>query len=219
PWLIQNSVLWTSPIDNPEDSRVLYILDDNAGDQFLPADRQLVVNNLRNEGIQFNVDTLVEPEGGITFDQIDEYDVIWHQNPAQRIDDQQTIDALRQFQAQDGGLILQGQDIAAARIDGELTSLQQIHSLEFVNDGRRACGDRITLETDNEYEVSYTDEPLMVLDSLRGREFTYPSDIDRVRPTLTGEFVLANKSYSKGDCSVRAPAVSAIDPEAGQQQQ
>ncbi|MFB6372367.1 MAG: hypothetical protein ABEN55_04510 [Bradymonadaceae bacterium] len=218
PWLIQNSIRWATPVDNAPDTNVLYVLDDNSGDAFLPADRDLVLNILRNEGTKFATDAIEEPEGGLTIDQLEGYDVVWFANPTEPLDDATTFDTLRQFQMQGGGLILQGDDMAHANLAGD-RSMQTFTGLEVINNGATACGDQIAGNPDNSYQLAYTDEPLSILEALRGRTFTYPEDIDHVRPTLTGEQVVANASYSSGDCTYRGPAVVGMDPGTGGDQQ
>ncbi len=214
PWLIENAVRWVSPSDNPAESRIAVVSDDNTQGEFMPEDLNFLVEELRASGQRrtaFDVTVIEEPEDGINFDAIDEFDVVWFQNPGQPMDDPSSFDAITQFQQEGGGLILQGDDMAHSEFDAD-RSMQSLTHLEYLNNGDTVCGDQIAPGSGNFYSVSYTDEPLQVIDELRGRTFRYGSDIDNVRPTLTGEQILADASYASGNCSYQGPAISAFDP-------
>ncbi len=215
PWLVQNSLAWVNPTDDAEETDIAVVIDDNIAGEF-PEDRQFLVDNLRSDrgplvGYE-DVEVIEEPEDGISFEDIEDFDVTWFQNPDSPMDDASSFDAITEFHQQGGGLILQGEDMAHAEFDGE-RSMESLTHLEFLNDGNTACGDEIGLEAGNAYNVQYTDEPLPVLEMIRGLSFDYASDIDHTQPTLTGESILANATYQSGDCSFEGPAVSAFDPD------
>ncbi len=69
PWLIENAVQWVSPADNPDESRIAVVSDDNTQGEFMPEDLNFLVEELRTADERrtgFDVTVIEEPEDGIS---------------------------------------------------------------------------------------------------------------------------------------------------------
>lgn len=214
--LVERTVAWVSPREEASRTDVLFVIDDNAGAQYLPEERNFVVRQLRHARTQYDVRAIVEPRGGLDADDLEQADVVWFQNPDAPVDDDTTYDALRTFQRRGGGLILQGDDMARGELSGD-RSIEFFSHLRTLDAKSDPCtGDSATEGSENT-RVTWTDSMSELLGTngasrLGGRSFAYGGDLDRVQRTRTGERVLAGATYRGENCSYTGPAVVAFDP-------
>jgi hypothetical protein len=212
--LIDRTVDWVDPGDGSDRTDVLFVIDDNAGVQYLPEERNFVVRQLRRS---HDVRAIIEPRGGLEARDLAGHDVVWFQNPNALVDDDATYDTLRAFQRRGGGVILQGDDMARGDLSGDRT-IEFFSHLRALDAESAPCPGSADSETSAETRVTWTDS----VDSLLGREgdgprlggrsFTYGGDLDRVRRTRTSEQVLAEATYRSDDCTYTGPAAVAFDP-------
>lgn len=163
--LIEQSVRWVSPVDEP---KVLVVLDDSCSDWSREA--KLIRSMLKWRGI--SATDIKEPTQGLTTEQLKGYDVVWFSNPALPVDDKQTISVLTAFARNGGGLVLQGDDITQP---SEMEPLTRLHN---VSTGKKYCGLYIDDDRGSSYKVSIERVGHPVTAELRGNSYYYGDDID-----------------------------------------
>lgn len=200
--LAGNSVAWVSPVAVP---RVLVVRDDNHQGDFAE-DPAYVQGLLLQEGYQ--ADLVDEPADGLSLQAFASYDVVWFANPGQPVDDARTIEALGQFVAQGGGLVLQGDDMTRN------AQLQPLTHLKYQDNGERYCDQPTDNNLGKNYAVTVERQAHPVIAGLEGLQFLYGDDIDTSTPLRKGEVVLAWATVSPKTyclCS-KKPVIVAYDP-------
>jgi hypothetical protein len=212
---IRQAARWVSPKTIALPSSVLHVLDDN-GQNEQNTDTSYVITELQNEFGAANVTSIAEPALGLTAADVAGYDVIWFSNPGFPMDDASSYMRLMDHLDFGGGLVIQGDDMAGPAIAGPSGSLpmEAFSYLGYQDNGVSTCGLTTNGNTGANYRVTFTMEPISILDGLRGQSGTYGNDIDHVgsTPLNLGVRILANASLTNGSCSYDAPAAVAIDP-------
>jgi hypothetical protein len=192
--LARNAVNYVNPTIDP-DPEILIIRDDNHnGEAF--NDPVYIRNRLQNAGFT-KVDLINEPSGpgpdGVQLPDLEPYEVVWLSNPGWPMDDVRTYNALMDFLALGGGLVLQGDDMGHSDSGFSMTPFTK---LNYLNNGTTTCG----LPTDNNAGFNYrvtipsNGHPLNV--GLEGESFLYGNDIDHTVRTFTGEEVIARATLA-----------------------
>jgi hypothetical protein len=163
--LIEQSVQWVSPVDDP---KVLLVLDDICADW--SGEAQAIRAAMKRHGI--SVTFLKEPAQGLTAQHLTGYDVVWFSNPALPVDDPQTIATLTAFTRQGGGLVLQGDDIT------QPSGLEPLTRLHNISSGKYYCGQYIDDDRGNSYKVTVERTNHPVTAELLGNAYYYGDDID-----------------------------------------
>lgn len=194
---------WVSPVPSPS---VLVVLDDNHHDEFRD-DAAWVADVLGAAG--HDVDYLEEDADGISSADLDGYDVVWYSNPGYPPDELASIEALEDFSAGGGAVVLQGDDMAWSW--GNAFPMSSLTHLDFVSNGTSVCG----VWTDNnagaEYRVDFgTGHPVVA--TVGGSSHLYGDDIDDTTARDEGETVVATAQLDgRPDCGTR-PVVVAWTP-------
>lgn len=163
--LIENSVLWVTPVENP---KVLVVLDDSCSDWSKEA--KLIRTTLAKKGI--SAAFINEPAHGVKPEHLVGYDVVWFSNPALPVDDERTIDTLKAFAQRGGGLVLQGDDIT------QTASLQSLTRLRNTGNGKYYCGTYIDDDRGASYKVRIERQEHPITANLSGNTYFYGDDID-----------------------------------------
>jgi hypothetical protein len=201
--LAANAVDWVAPVSSP---RVLVVLDDGHHDEFV-GDAAYVRDVLAE--LDYNVTLIDEPKGGLKSKDVEGYDVVWFTNPGYPFDDVRTIDTLKKFLADGGGVVTQGDDITQS-MGGSFNVSELVH-LNFEHNGTSTCGVYTDDNAGEKLSVSLGNEhPL--LDGIEDTTFLYGDDIDQSTPSNTGEVVLGNATFSANGCTATRPVVSAFAP-------
>jgi hypothetical protein len=206
--LIENTVDWVMTTDSGVPHNVLVVLDDNHHGEHAE-DGKYVSNALEAAGYQ--VEYMDEPEGGLTYQDIQDYAVVWFANPGYPMDDPETQINLLRYRQLGGGLVLQGDDMS--RFIGEPDYMQPLTYLEHLNNGTVSCGVLTDNDAGSSYEVHFEDADHPMLAGLAGADMLYGDDIDHAQPLDRGEQVLAWASFEYENCKVRTPAVVALEPD------
>lgn len=163
--LIESSVLWVSPVEEP---KVLVVLDDNCADWSKEA--KLIRSALTRKGI--DAVFIHEPRRGLELAQVEGFDVVWFSNPALLVDDERTIATLTTFAQRGGGLVLQGDDITQSE------RLQELTRLRNTGNGKHYCGQYIDDDRGASYKVRFERNRHPITESLSGNTYYYGDDID-----------------------------------------
>ena len=207
--LSEQAVRWVSQSLSP---KVLVVRDDNHHDE-LKDDPLYVQALLNHAGLQ--ADFVVEPKHGVTMDVLDGYDVVWFSNPGYSMDDKASVEVLREFSANGGGLVMQGDDMAWAF--GKSFDMSDLLHLDFIDNGTRACGVKVSDNKSGRYLVEFSEEGHPVSEGLDGTSFEYGDDIDETVQLHDGEEVVAwATSVLEKDgtesCKIKRPVVVAYQP-------
>jgi hypothetical protein len=181
--LVAQTMNWTSPVDAP---RVLFVRDDFHHGEF-EHDTAYIYQLLADTG--YDAQLLEEPELGLTLDQLTGFDVVWFSNPGYPMDDLDSFDALLQFSAAGGGVVLQGDDMSWSY--GHEFPTTPLTRLEHVDNGVSYCGERVNNLRSGRYRVTLEAGEHPILSGLEGLSFLYGDDIDTATPVGDGEEVLA----------------------------
>ena len=213
--LVSNTLNWTLERDSPpiaEDAQLLVVLDNNHHGEDAE-DGEYVVEIMEKLG--YTPDYRVEPAGGLEFEKLEQYDLVWFVNPGYEMNLLPTYQALNRYRQAGGALILQGDDIA--RFRGDPAFMTPMTYLGWKGNGTVACGAHIDNNRGDSYTVTFGDEaggvshPIAA--GLEGLSFQYGNDIDLTRGINKGEQVVAWASYETRSCALRTPAIVALDPE------
>ncbi len=205
---------WVNPFTLAVTPKVLHVLDDNGQNEH-PGDDTFVINALRQSFGLANVNGISEPAGGLSMADVQGYDIVWFANPGFPMDDPASYDTLQSYLNMGGGLVIQGDDMAGPALAGG-RDLDWFSLLTYQDNGITTCGDTTNNNVGNNHTVTFTNEPISALNGsqmdLRGQSFQYGNDIDHTQRQFGGERVLAESSYTKGQCTETYPAAVAIDP-------
>lgn len=201
--LAANAVDWVAPVASP---RVLVVLDDGHHNEFA-GDAAYVREILAERG--YDVTLVDETNGGLKSRDVEGYDVVWFTNPGYPWDDVRSVDTLKTFLANGGGVVTQGDDITQSM--GNSFNVSNLVHLDFQHNGTTTCG----VSTDDNAGASFAvglgaAHPL--LDGIENTTFLYGDDVDQSVPSNTGEVVLGNATFSANGCSASRPVVSAFAP-------
>jgi len=203
--LAQQSVEWVSPKLRPE---VLVVLDEgNGGEDTGDVD---LVQWLLTDVDTTAVDFMVEATGGLTATDVDGYDVVWYANPGHPINDDLTIQTLEDFVEDGGGLVLQGDDMTWSKAPNEDTV--GLTHLDHVNNGTKACGNKIDNNNGGTYTVTIGSDDHAVIRDLHGVTFTYGNDIDKSTARAEGEIVLATAVPTADPTCASRPVIVGYAP-------
>jgi len=213
---IKQTARWTSPKSIAQTTNVLYVLDDNNSGEH-GGDDSFVVTELEAEFGAVNVTAIDEPAGGLSASDLAGYDVVWFSNPGFPMDDASSYTSLMDFLMAGGGLVIQGDDMAGPALaspSGGVLPMEDFTYLGYQDNGVSTCGLTTNSNSGADYTLTFSMDPISILDGLRGQTATYGNDIDHVdaTPLNGGVHVLANASLSTQSCSYDAPAAVAIDP-------
>lgn len=198
---VGNTVAWVSDAPAPS---VLVVLDDNHHNEFA-GDADAIAAMLDAQG--YMVTRLDEPQHGLSADDLDGYDVVWFSNPGYPPDDLSTIQALGAFNADGGGLVLQGDDMTRAH--GNAFSMEGLTGLRYLDNGVRTCGQLTNNNAGTQFAVSLVDSH-PVFDTLSQTTWLYGDDIDEA--TVVGPVdVVAEAGLASNGCGQR-PAIVLHDP-------
>jgi Mg-chelatase subunit ChlD len=203
--LVRQAVDYVAPA--AQSPKILVVRDDGHHNEFKD-DPLYIQSMLRARG--YSVAFTEEPRGGLTAAALRGYQVVWFSNPGYPMDDQRSFEALMEFSANGGGVVMQGDDITWSM--GRSFSLTPMTQLKFVDNGTSACGTNI----DNNrglasYSVQFGAEPHLLLGPNAGGALSYGDDIDHTVAESRAE-VLATGSYNRGTCSVVTPVLVGFDP-------
>ena len=173
---------WVSPTDDPS---VLVVLDDNHHNEFR-GDAAWVADVLSAGG--YNVTYLEEDADGVNAADLLGFDVVWYSNPGYPPDELASIEALEDFTALGGGLVIQGDDMAWGW--GHGFSMSSLTHLDFVSNGTSACGVWTDNNAGSNYRVT-TGAGHPVVAGTEGQSNLYGDDIDETTARNEGETVLA----------------------------
>lgn len=206
--LIAQAAEWVSPLTDSTTGEMLVVQDNNHQNEH-PNEDTFITTQLN--GTYGSVDRITEPAGGLSASDLDGYDAVWFSNPGYPMDDPDTYDVLEDYRADGNGVILQGDDIAGPPLTGS-RDLSFFTNLDYQGNGVTTCGDQTNNNVGNNYTVEFDTDPISILDGLRAESFEYGNDIDHTTRLNAGENVLAEASYSSGNCSETFPAITAVDP-------
>jgi hypothetical protein len=203
--LAANTVNYVSPVDAP---RVLFVRDDFTHGEYA-SDTEALYQALKTKG--YRVDFRDEPAVGIRVEQLADYDVVWFSNPGYGIDDQASYEALREFSAQGGGVVLQGDDMSMAF--GNSFSMSEMTRLTPIDNGVTYCGVNINNGKNDSYRVTLGSDSHPVLAGLEGQSLLYGDDIDTATPIDSTTTVLAwaLPVAAKKSCSPK-PVITIYSP-------
>lgn len=201
--LAANAVDWVAPVASP---RVLVVLDDGHHDEFV-GDAAYVRDILVERG--YNVTLVDETKGGLKSKDVAGYDVVWFTNPGYPWDDVRSVDTLKTFLANGGGVVTQGDDITQSM--GNSFNVSNLVHLDFQHNGTTTCG----VGTDDNVGASLavslaSAHPL--LDGIENTSFLYGDDVDQSVPSNHGEVVLGHATFAANGCTASRPVVSAFAP-------
>lgn len=213
---IKQTARWASPKSIAQTTNVLHVLDDNNSSEHA-GDEAFVIAELGAEFGAVNVTDIQEPAGGLSASDLAGYDVVWFSNPGFPMDDASSYTSLMDFLMAGGGLIIQGDDMAGPALaspSGGTLPMEDFTYLGYQNNGVSTCGLPTNSNTGANYTLTFSMDPISILDGLRGATADYGNDIDHVdaTPLNGGVHVLANASLTNGTCIYDAPAAVAIDP-------
>jgi hypothetical protein len=201
--LMANAINWASPVDAP---RVLFVLDDFHHGEFAD-DTQALYEAFATAG--YDASYLQEPDSGIKAQDLAGYDVVWFSNPGYPMDDKDSFNALLDFSAKGGGVVLQGDDMTWS--NGNAFPTTPLTHLRHVENGTSACGVGIDNLKGGRYRVTMNDATHPVIEGLESHTFLYGDDIDK-SVALDGTEVLAWATVEgKPNCEKR-PVVTAFTP-------
>lgn len=208
--LIDNTAGWVAASDDAASTKVLVVLDDaHYGED--SDDASFVEAKLLDAG--YSVERIAEPSAGLTWQDVEGYDVVWFINPGHPMDDPDTHTALLRYRASGGGLVLQGDDMA--RFFGRAELMEPLTYLEWQDNGTIACGVGTDNNVGDDYRVAFgrDDGSHPILRGLGELSFAYGNDIDHSVPLGKGEQVLAWGRFERGECEVETPVVVALEPD------
>ncbi|MFT7521926.1 MAG: Mg-chelatase subunit ChlD [Kiritimatiellia bacterium] len=200
--LANQSVAWAAP----NAKKVLVVLDDNHHGED-KGDGLYIVKLLTGYSVSYKD----EPKAGLTIKDLEAYDAVWLTNPGYPPDDRATIDALRTYSADGGGVILSGDDMTWTW--GKKLSMAPLTHLKYKDNGVRACGIYIDNNRGSTYTVNFdkgSKHP--VVGKLAGTSFKYGNDIDRSFALGEGEMVLATAQPTADSKCPSRPVVVAYEP-------
>jgi hypothetical protein len=153
---------------------------------------------------RYQVTYMEEPATGLTADMLQDYDVIWFNNPGHRMSSKATHDALMQFE---GAVILQGDDLA----QGSGFDMEDLTGLHFMDNGVNVvCSDGNTYYHDNnngeQYRVTMNPDqfPRVSSDTIA---FRYGNDIDLTRVASDSVEIMATAQGGPEVCLDDQPAI------------
>lgn len=199
---VDNTVRWVSPVANPS---VLVVLDDDHHNEFA-GDADAIAAMLVVDG--YDVTRLDEAQHGLTEADLDGYDVVWFSNPGYPPDDLASIQALAAFNANGGGLVLQGDDMTYAA--GNAFSMEALTGLTHVANGVSTCGAPTNDNRGERFELFPVTHP--VFDQVSDTSWLYGDDIDD-SVHVSGE-VVATAGLEDDAACARRPAIVLHDPAA-----
>jgi hypothetical protein len=193
--IAETVVRYSTNVENP---RILLVQDTGA-DREDPEDTVYVKKLLS----RYDVDFMIEPEGGITDEHVKGYDLVWFNNPGKPMGSETAKDVLMRFK---GGVVLQGDDLTR----GPNMNLEALTGLKYIDNGEDVtCNGKdyhIDNNTGNQYRVSLDPTKIPGADAST-INFKYGNDIDTTRIVREGLEVLA---YAVGDiagCTSQRPAI------------
>lgn len=163
--LIENSVQWVSPVENPN---VLVVLDDACKD--CSKEAKQIQSTLTKRGVSASL--INEPARGLKAEDVEGFDVVWFTNPTAPVDDETTIQTLTEFAQSGGGVILQGDDIT------QPAAMQVLTRLRNVSTGSHYCGRYISGNRGANYKVKIERTSHPIISSILGNTYYYGNDID-----------------------------------------
>jgi Mg-chelatase subunit ChlD len=202
--LVANTVNYVSPSDSP---RVLFVRDDFHHGEY-DGDTAGLHQRLVDAG--YAADFLDEPADGLKSAALADYDVVWFSNPGYPIDDEATVLALRQFSADGGGVVLQGDDMSWAY--GNAFSMSDLTRLAPIDNGVTYCGQAIDNGRGGRYRVTLETLAHPMLRGIEDATFLYGDDIDTasvLEPTTT---VLAWATADGVKTCSRKPVITVFTP-------
>lgn len=203
--IVENSVDWVTPIDDPA---VLVVMDDdnhNEGKQ----DLKFIAELMGDLGFEYT--SRNEPKRGLSAADVAGYDVVWFTNPGYPVDDLLTQQTLRQFSVDGGGLVLSGDDMSWAK--GQGFSMEPLTGLRFKTNGTSTCGKPTDNERGHALRVSVADVDHMLARNLRGQSFQYWNDIDQSQVVSAHATVLASATLDAPNHCASFPVIVGIEPE------
>jgi hypothetical protein len=197
--IAETVVRYTSPKQDPS----ILVVQDSLQNGESPEDTQYLLNVLL---ARYRVDFLVEPSAGLELSDIDQYDIVWFNNPGSAMGTEAARDALLAFS---GGVVLQGDDLAR----GRNFSVEALTGLTYVDNGTHVtCSDGVTYHHDNnldhQFRVRLNPEKIPGAHAST-IEFRYGNDIDLtvpspVQPNLE---ILASAQGGPAACVEDRPAI------------
>lgn len=193
-------VRYSSPVLNP---RILLVVDAAAAGED-PEDTVYVRDVLLK---RYDVTVLEEPVGGLSVEDIQDYDLIWHNNPGIPMSSRRTLNAYLAFK---GGVIMQGDDLTWGQDAAGRFTTEALTGLRYIDNGSDVvCGGK-SYPHDNNGGESYR----VTLDSSRitGNpddqiEFRYGNDIDLSEPARPDLMILAYAQGGPAACTDKRPAI------------
>lgn len=199
--IAETVVRYSSPVANP---KILLVIDAGAGSESA-VDTAYARDVLLK---RYNVTVLREPDSGLQLSAIQDYDLIWHNNPGAPMRSRSTMNAYVSFK---GGVILQGDDLTWGMDSAGQFTLEKLTGLRHVDNGASViCDDGRTYSHDNnggeKYRVTM-DAGKITGDSTNQIQFRYGNDIDNSEPARSDLQVLAYAQGGPSSCSVKRPAI------------
>ncbi len=202
--LVANTVNYVSPIDAP---RVLFVRDDFHHGEY-DSDTASQHQGLLEAG--YTTEFLDEPPAGLSYAALANYDVVWFSNPGYPIDDATTVAALRQFSAEGGGVVLQGDDMSS--VYGNSESIADLTQLVPIDNGVKYCGKTIDNSRGGRYRVTLETLEHPILRGIEGTSFLYGDDIDTASLLDPATTVLAWATADGAKDCARKPVITAYTP-------
>lgn len=195
--IAETVVRYTSPKVNP---KILVIRDSNSSKED-PEDTAYVVDELL---VRYDVTFMEEPETGLNDEDLQDFDIVWLNNPGHSMGSVNTRDVLLRFQ---GGVILQGDDLT----QGKGFSLDSLTGLKHLDNGVLVkCGDNTSYPHDNNDDYQFRVE----LDATKiaglsntTMEFRYGNDIDNSTPIRDDLEILATAKGGPSSCTEDRPVI------------
>lgn len=195
--IAETVVRYTTPVQNPK----ILVIRDHKTEGESPEDTVYVSEVLL---ARYKPTFLIEPDAGITLKDIEDYDLVWFNNPGYPMSTKRSYEALMSFK---GGIVLQGDDMS----QGVGFSMEPLTHLRNIDNGAWVtCEDGKTYPHDNnsgnQYRVNL-DASKMPSSSTSQFQFRYGNDIDLTSTTSSEVEVLAVAYGGPSSCVKARPTI------------
>lgn len=195
--LIAETVIrYSSPKNNPK----IIVVRDRQFNGEDPEDTAYISDVLLK---RYHAKFMEEPEGGLSLQDLDGYDVVWFNNPGHPMSSQMTYNTLLQFE---GAVVLQGDDLTR----GAGFDISGLTGLTHMNNGTDVvCDGKVYHHDDNksnQFRVTLNAEKFPLVDNTP-IQFRYGNDIDESSVSLSKVEVLATAQGGHETCTEKRPTV------------
>lgn len=193
--LAENMVRYASPVKKP---KILLVRDRNHNGETVYDTEFIRDELLKNHDVQM----IEEPENGLKAENLENYNLVWFNNPGHSMGNEETYKTLLAFK---GGVILSGDDLT----QGSGFDISALTGLKYIDNGASVkCGEN-TFKHDNnsgyQYDVSL-DQTLIPNTDSSLLNLKYGNDIDNSE-LLSNLEVLARAKGGDESCTELRPVI------------